>query len=110
MDLRTPRDQDGPAASLMRPTDHARRALRMAGALLGAFAVVVAIPVGMAASLTPTDDPRTAGMTAGLATLLLCWVLLGLGAALWERRLTALDLGRWAADWAAVEPGWSDRG
>ena len=110
MDLCTPRDYDGPAASLMRSTDHARRALRLAGFALGVLAVVVAVPVGLAASLTPTDDPQAAGVTAGLATLMLCWVLLGLGAAWWDRRLTALDLRRWAADWASVEPRWSNRG
>ncbi len=113
MDLRTPRDFDGPATSLLvRPTDRARRALRLAGALLGALAIVVAVPVGVAASLTQpagTDHPQWAGVTAGVATLLACWVLLGLGAAWWGRRLAALDRRNWAAGWARVEPSWSSR-
>lgn len=50
MDLRTPREHGGPAsAALLRPTDHARRAVRRAQLLLGLVAVVVAVPVGIAA-------------------------------------------------------------
>jgi hypothetical protein len=103
VDLRTP------AAALTRPTDHARRTLRRAGLLLGAFAIAVAVPVGIAASLSPVDDPVAAGVTAGLATLLICWVLLGLGAARWNRRLAAVDRAHWATEWARVEPSWSGR-
>ena len=109
MDLGTLGDFNGPTASLMRPTDHARRALRAARALLAGFAVVVAVPVGMAASLTPADDPQVAGVSAGVATLLACWVLLGLGSAWWDRRLAALDRRSWATEWARVEPVWSNR-
>jgi hypothetical protein len=113
VDLQTPRDFGGPTAALVRPTDRARRALRLAGVLLGAFAVVVAVPVGVAAALTQpagSDHPQLAGVTAGTATLLACWVLLGLGSAWWSRRLAALDHEQWAADWARVEPSWSNRG
>ena len=108
-----PRDFDGPADSLMRPTDHARRAVRLAGVLLGAFAIVVAVPVGLAATLTQpvgTIHPLVAGVVAAVATLLACWVLLGLGASWWDRRLAAVDLRSWATEWARVEPGWSNRG
>lgn len=112
MDIRTPGDVNGPTAALMRPTDHARRALRVAGVLLGAFAAVVAVSVGLAATLTQpagSAHPQTAGVTAGVATLLACWALLGLGAAWWDRRLTALDRRSWATGWASVEPVWSNR-
>lgn len=112
MDIITPRDFDGPAASLMRPTDHARCALRTAGVLLGAFAIVVAVPVGLMAALTQpagADRPIMAGVMAGVATLLACWVLLGLGAAWWDRRLADLDQRHWGTEWARIEPGWSKR-
>jgi hypothetical protein len=110
VDISTPRDFEDPTACLMRPTDHARRAVRLAGILLGAFAVVVAVPVGMAATLTQpagTDHPQSAGVVAAVATLLACWVLLGLGACWWKRRLAAMDLRGWATEWARVEPRWS---
>jgi uncharacterized membrane protein len=112
VDPRTLRDFNGPTAPLMRSTDHARRALRMAGILLGAFAVVVAVPVGLAATLTQpagSHHPQAAGVVAGVAALLACWVLLGLGAAWWNRRLTAIDQRSWATEWARVEPIWSNR-
>jgi protein-S-isoprenylcysteine O-methyltransferase Ste14 len=112
VDLRTLGDFNGPTAALIRPTDRARRALRVAGVLLGVFAVVVAVPVGLAATLTQpagSDHPQAAGVLAGVATLLACWVLLGLGAAWWDRRLCALDQRSWATEWERVEPVWSQR-
>ncbi len=112
MDIQTPRDFDGPSASLMRPTDRARRAVRRAGVLLGALGLVIAVPVGLGATLTQpagADHPHAAGVVAALATLFACWVLLGLGAAWWERRLAAVDLSAWTAEWACVEPSWSNR-
>lgn len=112
MDLQIPREFDGPVASLSRPTDHARRAVRAAELLLGAFAVVVAVPVGVAAALTQpagAEHPHLAGVAAATATLLVCWVLLGLGSAWWNRRLAVLDRQQWTAGWARVEPTWSGR-
>lgn len=46
----------------MRPTDHARRALRRAQLLLGALAVAVAVPVGVAAA-SSAPAPPTAVVT-----------------------------------------------
>lgn len=61
MDPHPPRDADDPGGSLIRLTDRARRALRRAQVLLGALAVVIAIPVGAAAAGAVSTPPADAG-------------------------------------------------
>lgn len=108
VDLSTPRGFDGPTAPLSRPTDHAHRAVRTAGTLLAALAVVVAVPVGVIAALSDGGGAG-AGVMAGITTLVSCWTLLGLGVTSWRRHLALVDRQRWADEWARVEPRWSGR-
>lgn len=96
----------------MRPTDRVRRTLWSAELLLAGIAVVVAVATGTAATLTrpvTAHDPQLDGLVIAVAVLLVCWVLLGVGAAWWGRRLDEIDRMSWAADWARVEPTWSGR-
>lgn len=52
----------------MRTTDHARRIVRRAQALLGALAVVIAVPVGVAAA-QPQPGPREGVVTVAAEPL-----------------------------------------
>ena len=106
------RDQRASASSLVRPTDQTRRILRLAESLLAGFAVVVAVAVGVAATLTrPTTDhdPQLTGTLVAVSVLVLCWALLGVGVACCRRYLATTDRMRWAADWSRVEPEWTGR-
>ena len=97
---------------LARPTEQARRLLRLAQTVLAVSAVVVAVSVGVAATLTrpATDpDPQLTGVIVAVSVLLVCWTLLGVGAACCRRYLAATDRRRWIADWARVEPEWTGR-
>ena len=97
---------------LARPTDQARRVLQLAESLLAGLAVVVAVAVGVAATLTrpATDhDPQLTGVLVAVAVLVICWGLLGVGVACCSRYLATTDRLRWAADWSRVEPDWTGR-
>jgi hypothetical protein len=106
----TSREPSGSAPSLARPTDQARRMLRLAALLLGGLAVVVAAAVGVTAALTATDhDAPLTGLIVAVSVLLVCWTLLGVALACGHRHLAATDRRQWTADWSRVEPEWTVR-
>jgi hypothetical protein len=79
--------QTGPAR-----TDHVRSLLRRAHTQLGVAAVLIALVVGVAAAATSEGSlshpyPLARGLVAGVGTLVVCWGLLGVGAALVRARL-----------------------
>jgi hypothetical protein len=56
------------------------------------------------------DDERAVlGTAAGLVTLSICWLILGIASMFWRYRLDQHDMRGWADGWARVEPVWSDR-
>jgi hypothetical protein len=84
----------------------------LAAAGLAGLAVVVAVACGLAATLTrpaADPDPQLVGVIVAGSVLLVCAALLGIWFRCWQRRLTATDRRRWAADWARVEPDWTGR-
>lgn len=84
----------------------------MVESVLAGLAVVAAVAVGVAATLTQpmtSHDPQLVGLLVALAVLLTCWTLLGVAVACCGRYLAAQDRSRWSADWARVEPVWSER-
>lgn len=106
------RDRRASASALARPTDQARRVLRLAESLLAGLAVVVAVAVGVVATLTrpATDhDPQLTGTLVAVSVLVLCWALLGIAVACGNRYLATTDRLRWTTDWSRVEPEWTGR-
>lgn len=81
-----------------------------AGLARGALVPVVVDAAGAVVDArVRTAEPRLAGLTAGLGTLLACWALLAIVVAVCRARLDAVDARHWAAEWARVEPEWSGR-
>ena len=131
MNADTPHDRRHREAPLLRTTDYARRLLRRAQFALAVLAVPVSMTVGIVVAGTEprvvgssvsgpagppgveqmslVGSPAMLGLTAGLATLTICWLILGAAALGWRHRLHERDLRDWAEGWARVEPVWSDR-
>jgi hypothetical protein len=128
MNADTPHDRRHREAPLLRTTDYARRLLRRAQFALAVLAVPVSMTVGIVVAgsepgpvsagpagppgleqMSLVGSPAMLGLTAGLVTLTICWLILGAAALGWRHRLHERDLRDWAEGWAQAEPVWSDR-
>lgn len=107
MNADTPSEQLRRESPLLRTTDYARVLLWRAQLALAALAVPVSLTVGVVVVGADRDAAR--GAVAGMATLIVCWVLLLTAGAIWRRRLARRDERNWADGWARVEPLWSER-
>jgi energy-converting hydrogenase Eha subunit E len=99
---------DGRPTAAWRWAAHAEL-LRRTELALAVLAVVVGVVIGTLAAVTTapgSDDPRLAGMFAGIGTVGCCWALLILAGTLWRRRLAASFA---ATDRAHIKPPWSTR-